>query len=183
MSARQSNIGFVQNGLLPGVRQHTIARLEQSNSFIIVSFVQSFILKIRVVHCLCFFRLDYNTCRPLRCVPREPLLPALQEALLVLGSWVGVRRPFYVSLFLTASRMVLPQDPGTDPFCCLFSRLEQQLQLTASENLQAQTAVARCLQLERENTELRERRGLANNIQYNPVSLWDSLMFGRIICK
>ena len=32
----------------------------------------------------------------------------------VLGSWVGVRRPFHLSLFLTASRMVLPQDPSTD---------------------------------------------------------------------
>ena len=29
----------------------------------------------------------------------------------VLGSWVGVRRLFRLSLFLTASRMVLPQDP------------------------------------------------------------------------
>ena len=28
--------------------------------------------------------------------------------LLVLGSWVGARRPFHRSLFLTASRMVLP---------------------------------------------------------------------------
>ena len=33
------------------------------------------------------------------------------------GSWVGVRRPFHLSLFLTASRMVLPQDPSTDPKC------------------------------------------------------------------
>ena len=32
----------------------------------------------------------------------------------VLGSWVGVRRIFHLSLFLTASRMVLPQDPSTD---------------------------------------------------------------------
>ena len=32
----------------------------------------------------------------------------------VLGSWVGVRRLFQLSLFLTAPRMVLPQDPSTD---------------------------------------------------------------------
>ena len=32
----------------------------------------------------------------------------------VLGYWVGVRRPFHHSLFLTAPRMVLPQDPSTD---------------------------------------------------------------------
>ena len=31
----------------------------------------------------------------------------------VLGSWVGVRRPFHLSSFLTASRVVLPQDPST----------------------------------------------------------------------
>ena len=37
----------------------------------------------------------------------------------VLGSWVGVRRLFHHSLFLTASRMVLPQDPSTDPNCAL----------------------------------------------------------------
>ena len=36
----------------------------------------------------------------------------------VLGSWVGVRRRFHLFLFLTASRMVLPQDPGTDPQLC-----------------------------------------------------------------
>ena len=30
------------------------------------------------------------------------------------GSWAGVRRLFNLSLFLTASRMVLPQDPSTD---------------------------------------------------------------------
>ena len=30
-------------------------------------------------------------------------------ALLVLGSWVGVRCPFHLSLFLTASRVVLPK--------------------------------------------------------------------------
>ncbi len=32
----------------------------------------------------------------------------------VLGSWVGVRRLFHLSLFLTAYRMVLPQDPSTN---------------------------------------------------------------------
>ena len=32
---------------------------------------------------------------------------------LVLGSWVGARRPFHLSVFLTAPRMVLPQDPST----------------------------------------------------------------------
>ena len=32
--------------------------------------------------------------------------------LLELGSWVGVRRLFHLSLFLTASRMALPQDPS-----------------------------------------------------------------------
>ena len=32
----------------------------------------------------------------------------------VLGYWVGVRRPFHLSLFLTAPRMVLPQDPSTN---------------------------------------------------------------------
>ena len=31
----------------------------------------------------------------------------------VLGSWVGARRLSHLSLFLTASRMVLPQDPST----------------------------------------------------------------------
>ena len=34
-----------------------------------------------------------------------------EAAVSVLGSWVGVRRPFRLSLFLTAPRMVLPQDP------------------------------------------------------------------------
>ena len=33
--------------------------------------------------------------------------------LLVLGSWVGVRRLFHLSLLLTAPRVVLPQDPRT----------------------------------------------------------------------
>ena len=37
--------------------------------------------------------------------------------LLVLGSWVGERRLFHLYLFLTASRMALPQDPSTDPKC------------------------------------------------------------------
>ena len=32
----------------------------------------------------------------------------------VLGSWVGVRHLFHLSLFLTAPRMVLTQDPSTD---------------------------------------------------------------------
>ena len=40
----------------------------------------------------------------------------------VLGSWVGVRRLFHLSLFLTASRMVLTQDPSTDPNCALLGR-------------------------------------------------------------
>ena len=35
--------------------------------------------------------------------------------LLVLGSWVSARRPFHLSLFLTASRTVVPQDHSTDP--------------------------------------------------------------------
>ena len=33
----------------------------------------------------------------------------------VLGSWVGARHPFQLSLFLISSRMALPQDPSTDP--------------------------------------------------------------------
>ena len=33
---------------------------------------------------------------------------------LVLGSWAGARRPFHLSLFLAAPRMVLFQDPSTD---------------------------------------------------------------------
>ena len=32
----------------------------------------------------------------------------------VLGYWVGVRRLFHIDIFLTASRMVLPQDPSTE---------------------------------------------------------------------
>ena len=46
--------------------------------------------------------------------------------LLVLGYWVGVRRPFHLSLFLTAPRMALPQDPSTHReyrFGADFSRL------------------------------------------------------------
>ena len=35
--------------------------------------------------------------------------------ILVLGSWVGIRRPYPLFLFLTAPRMVLPLDPSTDP--------------------------------------------------------------------
>ena len=35
---------------------------------------------------------------------------------LVLGYWEGVRRPFHLSLFITAPLMVLPQDPSTDHF-------------------------------------------------------------------
>ena len=34
-------------------------------------------------------------------------------ALIVLGSWVGARRPFHLSLFLTAPRMALTQSPRT----------------------------------------------------------------------
>ena len=34
---------------------------------------------------------------------------ALRTCVLVLGYWVGARRPFHLSLFLTASRMVLPK--------------------------------------------------------------------------
>ena len=37
---------------------------------------------------------------------------------LVLGSWVGVRHPFRPSLFLTAPRVVLPQDPSTNAGTC-----------------------------------------------------------------
>ena len=33
---------------------------------------------------------------------------------LVLGSWVGAGRHFHLSLFPSASRMVLPQDPSTN---------------------------------------------------------------------
>ena len=35
------------------------------------------------------------------------------ELVLLIGSWVGVRRLFHFFIFLTASRMVLPQDPST----------------------------------------------------------------------
>ena len=41
--------------------------------------------------------------------------------LLVLGYWVGVRRPFHLSLFLTVPRMVLPQDPSTNVCAALNS--------------------------------------------------------------
>ena len=44
------------------------------------------------------------------CSPTSPQL-------LVLGSWVDARRLFQLSLFLTAPRMDLPQDPGADPKC------------------------------------------------------------------
>ena len=36
-----------------------------------------------------------------------------QMIIIVLGYWVGARRPFHLSLFLTASAWVLPQDPST----------------------------------------------------------------------
>ena len=36
------------------------------------------------------------------------------RVLSVLGSWVGVRRPFHLSVFLAAPRVVLPQDPSTN---------------------------------------------------------------------
>ena len=36
-----------------------------------------------------------------------------RSTITVLGSWAGVRRPFHISLFLTAPRVVLPQDPST----------------------------------------------------------------------
>ena len=36
----------------------------------------------------------------------------------VLGTCVGVRRFLHLSVFLTASRMVLPQDPSTTHYCC-----------------------------------------------------------------
>ena len=39
----------------------------------------------------------------------------LREFRSVLGSWVDVRHLFHLSVFLTASRMVLTQDPSTDP--------------------------------------------------------------------
>ena len=32
----------------------------------------------------------------------------------LLGYWVGVRHPFYLNVFLTAPRMVLPRDPSTN---------------------------------------------------------------------
>ena len=48
---------------------------------------------------------------------RAPTPPTFRTASppfgLVLGYWVGVRRPFHLSLFLTAPRMVLSQDPST----------------------------------------------------------------------
>ena len=50
------------------------------------------------------------------CLPPSPQL-------LVLGSWVGARRLFQLSLFLAAPRMALPQDPGTDP--CALRALRQ----------------------------------------------------------
>ena len=46
------------------------------------------------------------SCSSPACRPRT-------RVLLVLGSWVGARRPFHLSLLLTVSRMVLPQDPST----------------------------------------------------------------------
>ena len=42
------------------------------------------------------------------------LTPTARRVLLVLGSWVGVRRHFRITLLLTAPRMVLPQDPSTN---------------------------------------------------------------------
>ena len=42
------------------------------------------------------------------CDAQDPKPP-----LLVLGSWVGARHPFHLPLFLTAPRLVLPQDPST----------------------------------------------------------------------
>ena len=42
------------------------------------------------------------------------ILPPNSGAQLILGSWVGARRPFHLSVFLAAPRMVLPQDPSTD---------------------------------------------------------------------
>ena len=69
------------------------------------------------------------SCRPRgspapTCSPSPLLHPATQKAapehgatsspqLLILGSWAGVRRLFHLPVFLTASRMALPQDPGT----------------------------------------------------------------------
>ena len=43
--------------------------------------------------------------------PRPTLRPGDEHQVSTLGSWVGVRRLFHLYLFLTASRMVLPQDP------------------------------------------------------------------------
>ena len=55
---------------------------------------------------------------PRMALPHDPSTDACHAsdrgAILVLGSWVGVRRPFHLSLSLTASRVALPQDPSTD---------------------------------------------------------------------
>ena len=47
--------------------------------------------------------------------PGFELLDDVRRLPVVLGSWVGVRHLFHLSLFLAASRMVLTQDPSTDP--------------------------------------------------------------------
>ena len=46
--------------------------------------------------------------------PHSMLVVVGSGRLLVLEYWVGARRPFHLSLFLTAPRVVLPQDPRTD---------------------------------------------------------------------
>ena len=64
-----------------------------------------------------------------RAAASPPTVPAAAgHGSSVLGYWVGVRRPFHLSLFLTASRVALSQDPSTDPKCATTAELVHELQ-------------------------------------------------------
>ena len=71
-------------------------------------------LQLHMARCLAHFLTSYRwearAPRPHR-VANTPQVRDSRR--LVLGSWAGARRPFHLSLFRTAPRMVLPQDLST----------------------------------------------------------------------
>ena len=76
---------------------------------------------------------------------RERPRTMLLRELLVLGSWVGVRCPFQLSLFLTAPRMVLPKILvlGTRHTCLLLSFFPTMLSQRLTSDIERRTTCCR----------------------------------------
>ena len=88
----------------------------------------------------------------------------------VLGSWVGVRRPFHISLFLTAPRVVLPQYPST-----VLMTIKSKRKKTLKECYSCIPARASdCMNARAESTAIHRRRRrlprAANNYEYGSAT-------------